>query len=236
MLQANRTLGKMSKNEISRVVTTNFLNLIEEVVRKGIYEDIKNESDLAEFTTISHSSISKLKTDKNRYVTLEMLLKIVNLLGANSNNLFVLDTKQKEELIREGFVNAGRSGNVNNLTNSNKNTLIQGPVINGDNYKGDIHTYKKIINNIPLKYRKELTKALQTMETLESKNDNLENQVKDLKKTLAQHDKAIKDKDAQLVKKEKEIDELKKKESELNEISRKYITLLEESKSTSNRK
>lgn len=233
MLQRNRTLDKMSKNEISRVVTTNFLSTIEEIVRRGIYEDIKNESDLAVLTDISHSSISKLKTDKNRYVTLEMILKIVNLLGANSNNLFVTDTKQKEELIREGFVNAGRSGNINNITNSKVKSFVQGPVINGDNYKGDINTYQKIINNIPVKYRKELKDALQS---ITNKNDTLENQVKDLKKTLAQHDKAIKAKDLELTKKEKELEELKKKESELNEISRKYITLLEESQSTSKRK
>lgn len=227
MLQRNRTLEKMSKNEISRVVTTNFLSTIEEIVRKGIYEDIKNESDLAVFTNISHSSISKLKTDKNRYVTLEMILRIVNLLGANSNNLFVTDSKQKEDLIREGFINAGRSGNTNNITNSKVKSFIQGPVINGDNYKGDINTYQRIINNIPVKYRKELKEALQA---INNKNENLENQVKDLKKTLAQHDKALKAKESELMKKEKEIDELRKKESELNEIARKYILLLEETK------
>lgn len=229
MLQRNRTLDKMSKNEISRVVTTNFLSTIEEIVRKGIYEDIKNESDLAVFTNISHSSISKLKTDENRYVTLEMILKIVNKVGANSNNLFVIDEKQKEELIREKFVDAGRSGNTNNISGKVKN-FIQGPVVNGDNYKGNINTYQKIINNIPVKYRKELKEALQPLPAIVAQNESLNNQVKDLKKTLAQHERAIKAKDLELSKKEKELEELRKKESELNEIARKYILLLEETK------
>jgi DNA-binding Xre family transcriptional regulator len=227
MLQRNRALEKMSKNEISRVVTTNFLKTIEEIVRKGIYEDIKNESDLAVFTDISHSSISRLKTDENRYVTLEMILKIVNKVGANSNNLFVIDEKQKEELIREKFVDASRSGNTNNITNSKVKSFIQGPVINGDNYKGDINTYQRIINNIPVKYRKELKEALQS---ITAQNGSLNNQVKDLKKTLAQHERAIKAKDLELSKKEKELEELRRKESELNEIARKYILLLEETK------
>lgn len=215
MKQVNRNLSDLSKNQLQRLVTINFLEIIEEIVGKRLYADITSEKELSDYIASNQSVISKLKTDDNRYVTLDMIAKVVNLLGANSNNIFVLDKSEKEKLIREGFTfNQGRSGNTNNITNSKVSNFVQGAVINGDNYKGNINTTLKILNGLPAKDRKELKEYF---ESISNQNAGLKNEVGDLKKTLAQHEKAMKAKNI----------ELKTKEEALAEMSRKYISLLE---------
>lgn len=215
MKQVNRNLSDLSKNQLQRLVTVNFLEIIEEIVGKRLYADITSEKELSDYIASNQSVISKLKTDENRYVTLDMIAKVVNLLGANSNNIFVLGKSEKEKLIREGFTfNQGRSGNTNNISNSKVSNFVQGAVINGDNYKGNINTTLKILNGLPAKDRKELKEYF---ESISNQNTGLKNEVGDLKKTLAQHEKAMKAKNL----------ELKNKEEALAEMSRKYISLLE---------
>lgn len=215
MKQANRDLLEMNKNQLQRLVTVNFLSIVDEIVRKRLYVDITNEKELADFLAINQSVISKLKSDENRYVSLDMLARLVNILGANSNNVFVLDKGQKEKLIRESFVmNAGRSGNTNNISNSKIGQFIQGAIVNGDNNKGNINTTLKIINGLPAKDKREIKEYFAS---ITNQNSGLQNEVGDLKKTLTRHEKAIKEKN----------DELKEKDKQLFEMSQKYISLLE---------
>ena len=215
MKQVNRDLLEMNKNQLQRLVTVNFLAIVDEIVRKRLYVDITNEKELADFLAINQSVISKLKSDENRYVSLDMLARLVNILGANSNNVFVLDKAQKEKLIRESFVmNAGRSGNTNNISNSKIGQFIQGAIVNGDNNKGNINTTLKIINGLPAKDKKELKEYFAS---ITNQNSGLQNEVGDLKKTLTRHEKAINEKNK----------ELKEKDKQLFEMSQKYISLLE---------
>jgi DNA-binding Xre family transcriptional regulator len=205
MKQLNRNVTEMTKNQIQRSVTTNFLKVVEELVAIR-YAEITNEKELADYIEISQSLISKLKSDENRYVSLDMLARLVNILGANANSVFVLDKSSKEKLIRDGFVvNAGRSGNTNNISNSKINNFLQGPVMNGDNHKGDINTTLKIINTLPAKDRKEVK---QYFDSLTNQNTGLENKVEGLKKILDQHEKTIKKKDGLLEEKNKKLFEL----------------------------
>lgn len=215
MKQLNRSLSEMSKNEINRLVTVNFLNAIEEIVGKRYYREVTNESELAAFLKINQSYISKLKSDENRYVTLDMILRIVNLLGANSNNFFLMNEAEKDKIIREGFaLNSSRSGNTNNISNSKIDKFIQGAIINGDNNKGNINTTLKIINGLPAKDKKELKEYFAS---ITNQNSGLQNEVGNLKKTLSRCEKAINEKNK----------ELREKEKQLMEISQKYIALLE---------
>ena len=126
-----------------------------------------------------------------------------------------MDKAQKEKLIRESFVmNAGRSGNTNNISNSKIGQFIQGAIVNGDNNKGNINTTLKIINGLPAKDKKELKEYFAS---ITDQNSGLQNEVGDLKKTLTRHEKAINEKNK----------ELKEKEKQLSEMSQKYISLLE---------
>jgi plasmid maintenance system antidote protein VapI len=226
MKQANSIINEMSKNQLNRLVTMNFLEIVEEIVSKRLYTEITTESELASYIELNQAYISKLKSNENRYVSFDMMLRLVNILGANSNNFFLLKKSEREQLIREGFtVNAGRSGNTNNISNSKIGKFIQGAIINGDNHKGDIHTTMKIINGLPNKqHRKEMKDFV---EKVTNQNSGLKNEVGDLKKTLARHEKAIKEKNDEL--KEKN-EELRAKEKQLFEVSQKYIALLEEGK------
>lgn len=217
MNQSNRKFEKSSNNEINREVTVKFLNVLEKIVKENVFPDITTESKLAALLEIKQSYISKIKGNPNRYVTLDMISGFVNELGINSNIFFLLNEKEakKEKLIREGFTfNQGRSGNTNNISNSKLTNFVQGPVMNGDNYKGDIHTTLKILKGLSPKDRKEMKEYF---ESITNQNSGLKNEVTELKKTLAQHEKAMKAKNI----------ELKKKEEELAEMSRKYISLLE---------
>lgn len=212
----DRNLEKSSKNEISREITVKFLDLLEKIVAEGWVEGISSEAKLMAMLQIKQNYISKIKANPRRYVTIDMISSFVNELGVNSNILFVLNEKEakKEKVIREGFtINQGRSGNTNNISN-NRGNLVQGPVVNGDNHKGDINTTLKILKGLTPKDRREMKEYY---ESITNKNELLINQVGDLKKTLAQHEKAMKAKNI----------ELKKKEDEFSELSKKYITLLE---------
>lgn len=215
MNQSVKNLEKMSKNEINRLVTANFLNAVEEVVEKRYYRDVTNERELATFLNITQSSISKLKSDENRYVTLDMILRMVNLLGANSNNFFLMNEKEKEKLIREGFiVHSGHSGHTNTISNSKVGHIVQGAIVNGNNNKGNINTTLKIIDGLPAKDRKEMKEYLNT---IKNQNSGLQEEVVDLKKTIARYEKAMNEKNK----------ELKEKEKQLHDMSQKYISLLE---------
>ena len=212
----DRNLEKSSKNEISREITVKFLDLLEKIVAEGWVEGISSEAKLMAMLQIKQNYISKIKANPRRYVTIDMISSFVNELGVNSNILFVLNEKEakKEKVIREGFtINQGRSGNTNNIGN-NKGNIVQGPIVNGDNHKGDINTTLKILKGLTPKDRREMKEYY---ESIINKNELLINQVGDLKKTLAQHEKAMKAKNI----------ELKKKEEELSDLSKKYITLLE---------
>ena len=219
MVQPNKNLDGLSKNELNRIVTVNFLNAFQEIVKNNVFKDIKTESELAAFLDIKQGYISKLKSDENRYVTLDMILRIVNILGANSNKFFLMSQTEKEKLLRDGFKSSSiRKGHVTTITNSKVSNYIQGPVFNGDNHKGNITTTLKIIEGLPAKDKKELKEYFNS---ISEQNAGLQNVVADLKKTLARHEKALKEKNAQL-----EI-----KEKKLSEISQKYITLLEQQNS-----
>lgn len=212
----DRNLEKSVKNEVSREITEKFLELLDKIVTEGWIEGVASEAKLMAMLQIPQNYISKIKANPRRYVTIDMISSFVNELGVNSNILFVLNEKEakKEKVIREGFtINQGRSGNTNNIGN-NKGNIVQGPVVNGDNHKGDINTTLKILKGLTPKDRREMKEYY---ESITNKNELLINQVGDLKKTLAQHEKAMKAKNI----------ELKKKEEELSELSKKYITLLE---------
>jgi len=207
MNQSHTNVKEMSKNQLQRMVTENFLNTIDDIVNSGKYVDLQNEAAISKIIAKEQGYISKLKKDDKRYVSLEMITLLVNLLGANSNNIFLLEKSEKEKLFREGVTaNQVRKGNTNNISD-NKGNVVQGAIINGDNYKGNANTTLKIINGLPAKDRKEMKEYLAS---IQNQNSEQISEIEALKKIIDRH--------------KEEID---KKEKELSAMLKKYIGLLE---------
>ncbi len=200
--------NKMEKLSVNRQVTLNFLKLIDEIIEKKLFNGFATERDLAAFIQLEQSYISKLKIDENRYVSLDMISRFVNLLGINSNNFFIKDELNKEKVLRDNFTfESARSGNTNNITNSKIGHFVQGAVVNGNNNTGNVNTTLKIINGLPAKDQKEIKNYLTT---IKNQNKGMSSEIEALKKIIDKH--------------KREID---KKEKELSDLSKKYVSLLE---------
>ena len=180
-----KNIANLDRNELNRLVTVNFLDSIQQVVESHIFDAAGNEKEFAKLITTEQSKISKLKTDENRYVTLDILAKAVNVLGMDANAWFVADnSKKKKKLIRDGVhIDSKVIGNNNQVTTGKNNTVIHG------SHTGDIYNAESIIQSMSEKDQKEMKKYM----------DGVSNEIIILKKTVDHYKTELKIKDEKLM-------------------------------------
>ena len=190
----------MTDSELKELVTENFFAVADELKNRGI---IKNERELATLLKKSQTRFSRMKSDINSYVQLEMIFRLVNDLGVNANTIFADDPKS-EELLRDGVMNiANTTGSHNIIQNSKNGTLIQ-------NNTGTITSYnaEKIIQTLPKAEREALNKYfadIQAQQTVTQK------EVNSLKKTVVLYEKKLKAAEALLHEKDNKLQQTQEK-------------------------
>ncbi|MCC6373106.1 MAG: hypothetical protein IT236_19030 [Bacteroidia bacterium] len=207
MKQTNKNIAGMDKNQLNRFVTENFLERLEEIVKKKVNPNVNNARQFAQFLDMDQAAISRLKSDEHRYVTLDMIAKAVNKLGLNANTLFV-ENHKNEKLMRDlNIIEQDNSGAANNFGNMH-GVVVNGGVLKKDAVKQKIRL-EKIVQKLPKKDRIEITEALSSQD---GKLTELDGKLLALKKIIDNNEKA-----------------LAIKEKTLTEIQSKYINLLEKS-------
>lgn len=163
---------KESEPSIKRIVSDQFLKTINQFIASG---GAKNISGVATLMQENRKEFSSIKNhENNRFVDLEMLFRAVNELGINGNHFLVKDGDKTEKLQREGVqVNGG-------TVSGNNNVVLTGQAVsqNGDVYLN----IEKLIQGLPSKERKAIL----------DKICGLNDELADLKKTIARYERELK--------------------------------------------
>jgi hypothetical protein len=174
-------INKKIKSDVSikRMVSDRFFKTVLEAIERDVVRNqrefaIRIDEDQAEFSKIKNPS-------ENRYVDIEMLWKAVNMLGINANHILAEDGLKTEKLQREETTING--GTINGGQN---NVLLTGQAVanNGDVY----YKVEKITQGMPAKERKEI---LKNFDDLQKKNEQMTNEILDLKKTIDRYEREI---------------------------------------------
>lgn len=162
---------KESEPSIKRIVSDQFIKTVKQAVGVGI---VKNEREFALRIQELQKEFSAIKHGDNRFVDIDMLFRAVNELGINGNHFLVKDGDKTEKLQREGVqINGG-------TVSGNNNVVLTGQAVsqNGDVYLN----IEKLIQGLPSKERKAI------LEKIGGLNDELA----DLKKTIARYERELK--------------------------------------------
>lgn len=162
---------KESEPSIKRIVSDQFIKTVKQAVGVGI---VKNEREFALRIQELQKEFSAIKHGDNRFVDIDMLFRAVNELGINGNHFLVKDGDKTEKLQREGVqVNGG-------TVSGNNNVVLTGQAVsqNGDVYLN----IEKLIQGLPSKERKAIL----------DKIGGLNDELADLKKTIARYERELK--------------------------------------------
>ncbi|MES2140798.1 MAG: hypothetical protein V4511_13905 [Bacteroidota bacterium] len=174
-------INKKNKSDVSikRMVSDRFFKTVLEAIEKDV---VRNQREFAMRIDEDQAEFSKIKNpSENRYVDIEMLWKAVNMLGINANHILAEDGLKAEKLQREETTING--GTINGGQN---NVLLTGQAVanNGDVY----YKVEKITQGMPAKDRKEI---LKNFDDLQKKNEQMTNEILDLKKTIDRYEREI---------------------------------------------
>lgn len=174
-------INKKNKSDVSikRMVSDRFFKTVLEAIEKDV---VRNQREFAMRIDEDQAEFSKIKNpSENRYVDIEMLWKAVNMLGINANHILAEDGLKTEKLQREETTING--GTINGGQN---NVLLTGQAVanNGDVY----YKVEKITQGMPAKDRKEI---LKNFDDLQKKNEQMTNEILDLKKTIDRYEREI---------------------------------------------
>ena len=174
-------INKKNKSDVSikRMVSDRFFKTVLEAIERDV---VRNQREFAMRIDEDQAEFSKIKNpSENRYVDIEMLWKAVNMLGINANHILAEDGLKTEKLQREETTING--GTINGGQN---NVLLTGQAVanNGDVY----YKVEKITQGMPAKDRKEI---LKNFDDLQKKNEQMTNEILDLKKTIDRYEREI---------------------------------------------
>jgi uncharacterized protein YfbU (UPF0304 family) len=174
-------INKKNKSDVSikRMVSDRFFKTVLEAIERDV---VRNQREFAMRIDEDQAEFSKIKNpSENRYVDIEMLWKAVNMLGINANHILAEDGLKTEKLQREETTING--GTINGGQN---NVLLTGQAVanNGDVY----YKVEKITQGMPAKERKEI---LKNFDDLQKKNEQMTNEILDLKKTIDRYEREI---------------------------------------------